>query len=63
MTDAIPGQMHEKHVTKRKTADHPIARCAQCAEVLDAKRIEVLATRAETVMCRDCAYDAMPCTD
>ena len=38
-------------------------RCAQCGEHLDAERTERLLKRAGRMMCRDCEFEAMPCTD
>lgn len=38
-------------------------RCAQCGDHLDAERTERLLKRAGRMMCRDCEFEAMPCTD
>jgi hypothetical protein len=37
--------------------------CTQCGESVDAARIALVTARKEKVMCRDCAFDGMPCTD
>jgi hypothetical protein len=65
MHDAPSEQMHERTAARRpKTTDRQAAaRCAQCGEALDAQRIRLLAEHKDPVMCRDCAFDAMPCTD
>jgi hypothetical protein len=58
--------MHHDEAAARQVkaeTDRPKAsRCVQCGEVLDAQRIQNLA-RVDHVMCADCAFDSMPCTD
>jgi hypothetical protein len=51
-----------KPPTSRDTQRQDPANCTQCGDALDAERLSRLA-RGERVMCRDCAFDAMPCTD
>lgn len=46
----------------RETQRQDPANCTQCGDPLDATRLTGVA-RGEHVMCRDCAFDAMPCTD
>jgi hypothetical protein len=38
-----------------------LLRCKQCGDLLDAASVQRLAMRP--VLCRDCAFDQMPCTD
>ena len=37
--------------------------CTQCGGPVDALAIKRFATRMDKVLCRDCAFDEMPCTD
>jgi formylmethanofuran dehydrogenase subunit E len=56
---------HPNTSTKARSAEaeRPIsARCEQCGEGVDAQRLRKLA-RVDHVLCADCAYDAIPCTD
>jgi len=57
--------MQHSDVSSKRTAPaqetHAHARhCVQCRELLDPKYV---ALRASAVMCSDCSYDAVPCTD
>jgi hypothetical protein len=45
-------------------AERPHAvHCVQCGEALDSKRITKLVEGATPVLCVDCAFDTIPCTD
>jgi formylmethanofuran dehydrogenase subunit E len=58
--------MHQPNTTTKPRSAEPerpiTPRCEQCGEVVDAQRMLKLA-RVDHVLCADCAYDAIPCTD
>jgi formylmethanofuran dehydrogenase subunit E len=47
-----------------KTERPKSVRCSQCGDsVVETASSQLLATRTEKVLCRDCAFDQLPCTD
>ncbi|HTL36635.1 MAG TPA: hypothetical protein VL326_26055 [Kofleriaceae bacterium] len=51
-----PGTLQKREHTKT-------LRCTQCGDSLDAARIQKLTMRTDNLLCRDCAFDQLPCTD
>ena len=37
--------------------------CPQCGETLDPVFVQTFTLRAGKLLCRDCAFDQLPCTD
>jgi hypothetical protein len=52
-----------RHSDVAKTERPHSMNCVQCGEALDTKRINKLVEGAKHVLCADCAFDTIPCTD
>ena len=68
IADAIrTDDMHERELPQSQLSKRPDPSkslcCTQCGGPLDAMAIKRFATRMDKVLCRDCAFDEMPCTD
>src|ERR1043165_1995381 len=63
---ALSADMRQPEVPQPRTLqkrEHPTTlHCTQCGDFLDATRMQRL-TRTDNVLCRDCAFDQLPCTD
>ena len=49
--------------TLHKSERKPSVSCTQCGETLDAAFVQRVAMRTDKILCRDCAFDQIACTD